>query len=79
MEDRDNNLVGAKEQLVGGMMELEKFNDTNVSNVINVKVKSHQDIVDVFERFAKVGKAKFDKVCKDCECLGNRIGDLERR
>ncbi len=60
------------------MMELEKFDDINVSNVINTRVKSHQDIVDVFEHFVKVGKAEFNKVCKDCECMGNRLGDLEK-
>jgi hypothetical protein len=78
MEDCDNNLVEAKEQLVGGMMELEKFDDPKVSNVINIKVKSQQDIVDVFEHFAKVGKAEINKVCKDCECIGSRLGDLEK-
>jgi hypothetical protein len=59
-------------------MELEKFDYPKVSNVINIKVKSQQDIVDVFEHFAKAGKAVINKVCKDCECIGSRLSDLEK-
>jgi hypothetical protein len=63
MEDHDNNLVEAKEQLTGGMMELEKFDDLKVSNVINVKVKLQQDIVNVFECFAKTSTSKNQPKC----------------
>ncbi len=44
-------------------MELEKFDDLKVSNVINVKVKLQQDIVDVFECFAKTSTSRNQPKC----------------
>lgn len=52
MKDCDNNFVEAQKQLMMLMMELEKPNNLEFFDVMNVWMKSLQD-VDGFKRLAK--------------------------
>lgn len=63
MKDYDNNFVEAQKQLLMLMMELEKPNNIEFSDVMNVWIKSLQD-VHGFKRLAKHEKQNMKKYVK---------------
>lgn len=63
MKDCDN-FVEAQKQLMMSMMELEKPNDLKFFDVMNVWMKSLQDVVDGFKRLAKHEKQNIKKYVK---------------